>query len=204
MNDDTDITAAEISAKRSARHITAAQVTAAAAIVTSILALAVSLYETRIMRSWQQASTQPIVELRFNINITGNQATMDFNLRNMGQGAAYIEGIRASIGDETDQNLEQILNAWNASPITKTLVSNKAVYVGYLEPNGEKTPASLRADFGEISLLERSEHWNYFDAESDKTNIQICYCSVFDQCWINDFKTRERAKAVATCPDDFN
>lgn len=203
MNEDTDISLEDVSSERKTRHVTAAQITAAVAIVTSLLALAVSIYETRIMRSWQQASTQPIVELSFEINITRNEPVMSFNLKNMGQGAAYIEGIRTSIDSEDTHILEQILKAWNASSATKAIVSEKMPYRGYLEPNGESQPASATVKFGEISFEERSKHWSFFEAISSETTIQVCYCSVFDQCWIDDFKTRERAQPVANCPDDF-
>ncbi|MEL6687183.1 MAG: hypothetical protein AAFP97_06155 [Pseudomonadota bacterium] len=188
---------------KSARWPSASQITAVAAILTSLMALAVSLYETRIMRAWQQASTQPIVEIRLDVRVGVNPSNMSFRLINTGQGTAYIEGIRASIDGAPTSGLDDLLEQWNASPISKTLETTELTYIGYLEAGGERIPATTQISFPEASALDPQGHFAFANEMAEKIGVQVCYCSVFDQCWINDYQTRERAKPVSVCPADF-
>lgn len=188
---------------KSSKRITASQVTALAAILTSLMALAVSLYETRIMRAWQQASTQPIVEVRFDANLGSNPLTFGFRIRNMGQGAAYIQGIRADIDGVAAADFGEILSQWNEAPTTGSIQMSNRAYVGYLEPGGERVPATAYVSLTDVDEALLEQHWTYVEGLSGKTSIEICYCSVFEQCWINDFQTRNRAQSVDSCPDSF-
>lgn len=205
MNDDTDITEEKISAKRSARHITAAQVTAAAAIVTSILALAVSLYETRIMRSWQQASTQPIVQFDFDIKFLGDPISGTIDLRNMGQGAAYVEGVKLTYEDKPVENLETLVNLWSDPTKIKGMRNERKSARGYLGPQDSLTILSLNLDIvDDIAFTERLGHGQNFAENIGKSNVSVCYCSVFERCWISDMTEQSRAKPVDVCPADYS
>lgn len=194
---------ADSSSTESTRRLTASQITAVAAILTSLMALAVSLYETRIMRAWQQASTQPIVEVRLDANLGGDPLTFEFRVRNMGQGAAYIQGIRADVDGEPVEGFGDILTTWNSLPTTEALQTSNRAYVGYLEPGGERIPSTVNVSLITADQASVEQHWTALESLSDKTSIQICYCSVFEQCWINDFQTRNRAQSVDSCPDSF-
>jgi len=183
--------------------ISAAQVTAAAAIVTSVLALVVSVYETRIMRSWQQASTQPIIEIQLDFELLAKPIEIDLHLKNMGQGTAYVQGMKITFdGDTIETNtLGQYWPGRSAKGQKKW--ENRA-YRGYLGPGDLKHPMSVTwtpppAEEGKLGL----EYVQTLNAQFKKTEISVCYCSVFERCWISDFKTQSRAKLVPVCPADY-
>ncbi len=183
--------------------VSAAQVTATAAIVTSIVALAVSIYETRIMRSWQQASTQPIVEIQLETAPLATPVIIDIYLKNMGQGTAYVQGIKATYEDEIIEfkTLPQYWPGQNAEGVKK---SETRPYRGYLGPNDSKHPISINwtpkvEDAQPLSLGHLQELYS----KIEKTEISVCYCSVFERCWISDFKSQSRVKLTPVCPADY-
>lgn len=184
-------------------RITAAQVTATAAIVTSVIALAVSIYETRIMRSWQQASTQPIVEIQLETAPLDTPVILDIYLKNMGQGTAYVQGIKATYEDEVIhfKTLPQYWPGQNAGGVKKSEIRP---YRGYLGPNDSKHPITINwtPRAAEESLLGLG-HLQELYSKIEKTEISVCYCSVFERCWISDFKSQSRVQLVPVCPADY-
>ena len=204
MSREPDINAADQTAKRTARHVTAAQVTAAAAIITSILALAVSLYETRIMRSWQQASTQPIVQFDLDIDFLSDPIVGQVDLRNMGQGAAYIEGINLKYDDEQVGNITDLVNQWiNPAAIKGKRNEHKAAR-GYLGPQDSLTILTMNMKLrDDLSFADRLKNSQKFANNMARSTISVCYCSVFERCWISDMTEQSRAKPVDVCPADY-
>jgi hypothetical protein len=49
------------------------------------------------------------------------------------------------------------------------------------------------------STAKNADLWSKFNVERDKISVRVCYCSVFDECWIGS-GTTTKATLVATCP----
>ena len=48
-----------------------------------------------------------------------------------------------------------------------------------------------------------ADTWSRFDEERLKLKVRICYCSVFEDCWIAD-SGNDRATPVKQCPADWH
>lgn len=204
MSDDVD-TDIVITRLKTKRGLSAAQITAAAAILTSLLALGVSIYETRIMRAWQQASTQPIVEIRFQTNYIGTPITGEITLENMGQGTAFVEGLKINQNGEAVADLGDLISLWQPTELPLVKRGERNIYRGYLGPSEKKTPLTFSwALPDDTSFQQRMAVGQSFAESVSQTDISVCYCSVFERCWITEFKSQSRAQAVDACPSGYN
>jgi len=69
---------------------------------------------------------------------------------------------------------------------------------------GNTASSILRAgdhtDFLNVpSTPANKDFWSKFNVERDKITVRVCYCSVFDECWIGS-GTTTKATPVAACP----
>ena len=70
---------------------------------------------------------------------------------------------------------------------------------------GAVAPTVLRAgDTEEFISLERleenSDAWQRLNAARMEIRMRVCYCSVFDECWVTDLR-QNVPKRVSSCPD---
>jgi hypothetical protein len=68
---------------------------------------------------------------------------------------------------------------------------------------GSTAPSILRAgdhsDFFSVpSTPKNVDLWNRFNVERDKITVRVCYCSVFNECWVGSGTTTQ-ATPVAAC-----
>lgn len=136
------------------------------AIVVSVCALVVSFYQARIMRETQKAAVWPFVEI-----LPSNTATESFlGIYNKGTGPAIIKSVTLSIDDQS-------FTTWNAlfdhvAPDDTIPFAWSTVRGRVLAPNDvvkaiELQPENARKVGAAISSLQ----------------FELCYCSVYDDCW---------------------
>lgn len=154
------------------------------AVIVSLSALGVSVYETSIlskqselMREQQKASVWPYLEMNGDYYF-GEKTKVNFSFENKGVGPAKIESFEILINGEKLSGYDEINS-----------------YIKKLIPNADQTNVSLRTING---VLAANESVQVFDLESDGSkevyqiirdlNFQykICYCSIYDDCWFLD------------------
>jgi hypothetical protein len=69
---------------------------------------------------------------------------------------------------------------------------------------GRLAPSILRAGehsdfYAVVGNPKNMDLWRKFNAERDNITVQVCYCSVFDECWRGS-GTTTHANRVASCP----
>lgn len=165
-------------------------VVALAAVVVGICALFVSFVQVQIMREEQHTSVLP--RLRIEQHYSEGQY-LRLLLVNNGLGPAVVKNVRMSIDEEP-------ATTW--SEVTETLVPDHTpgdLSLTYI--NGQILPAGEMVTF--FSSLDTTFTEQLVD-QMGRLVIQICYCSVYEDCWsmvrAYEQRTSSEPEGVRACP----
>lgn len=158
-----------------------------------VVALYAALNEADSVRKQQQASVWPHIRVRdMNIGVVG-QERFDVIVGNRGIGPAVVKYVSAVIDGE-----EKL--SWN--DIVKPLVgeqrfgmSTESVIGAVIAPNEDITIVSVEAQYSSAEIVKAFRDL----VRSERANLIICYCSVFDDCRRVDAKVNETVH-VDACP----
>lgn len=148
------------------------KIIAISAIVISVSALVVSVYEATLMRKAQRAATWPYIEI---LPDKLNNEYFALKVNNTGVGPARIKDFKITLdGFEMDEKTfrDSLVNyLGNNVGITWSTVSGRVL------------PAEKKITF--LKFSDTTAYWKVIPL-SRKMSISLCYCSVFDQCWISN------------------
>lgn len=166
---------------------------ALAAGVVGFSALGVSVYEAYLMREQQRASVWPIVEA-WSFHMSGEG--FGVNVANKGIGPALLRLVEVSVEGQPKHSWGQLFGDLLD---TESVAYNMAAISGNVLAAGEA-----------LTIFQVAPEHNskaYHDA-SERVSLRICYCSVFDECWVlqlDNLKAgvplTERADECAVDPD---
>ena len=139
---------------------------ALSAILVSLCALGVSLYEARIMREQQRAAVWPYVEILPSNNSEGSS----LNLYNKGTGPAKIQAVTVSNDGTHWKNWQELLDA---------LPGENSIRFRYSTMNGRVLASNDALEAIRMSAKDAATIGPYLQ----NIDISICYCSVYDDCW---------------------
>ena len=161
------------------------------AVIIGLCALAVSLYETSLMRSEQRAAVVPILELgrSYNYSVTDpSRNRLSFIAENVGIGPARVIDFRVTIDAEFH-------TTWDDAIRTLAGAEDRISY-SMSTINGRTIPPDRRIEMFNLSDLE------YLDAileDFERVDFMACYCSVFDECWTTKMTTFGASEPVEGC-----
>lgn len=173
------------------------------AVIISFMALIVAYYQTRMAQDTQKASVLPIIQVDMGYNHETPPLTFEIKLTNSGVGIAYIQRVRPTINGQSAADYTDLQNAVmnGRMRMNATLVERPGA--GYL-PAGESL-IPWQYNWGGVS--ERNEILAYlrgtYGPPMQGVDVEVCYCSVFNDCWETSYENKGKPKPVATCgPDD--
>ena len=164
-----------------ARRFSPDMIAALSAVVIGVSALGVSLYQSILMRgqqdimqAQQHAMVWPYVEIGPNYDETG----FSLGVTNRGIGPARIQALRVTV-DSTpvrfwDDGLAVLLGG---EPEAQPAFGWSSVSGRVLSPGDDVTAFVLSPDNGAEALY----------ATLYRVGGEVCYCSVYDQCWTIEF-----------------
>jgi hypothetical protein len=179
---------------------------AIAALVTSVTSIWLSLSQGDEMARLVQAQSWPYLE--YVSSNTGNDGApeIDVMVRNAGVGPAKVESFAISYDGKPVKGWAQLIAACcvpEGTPRDKidlpALTDNRMI-------SGKLISRVLRAS-DSLTLLHlpktdaNAPLWTRLDGARFKLQLSICYCSVFDECWISDLRSTTQ-QPVKTCPAD--
>jgi hypothetical protein len=137
------------------------------AMLVGTCALVVSIFEVRIMREEQRANAWPRVEAFVN---TGSEFVM--RLTNKGFGPAMIQGVVVTLDGQPIKDWHQIMigifgdsTDFTQAKITDTVLAPQDNLEIFKPSSSDSASARVLSD------------------STGRIGIQICYCSVYDDCW---------------------
>ncbi len=163
------------------------------AVIIGVCALAVSLYETSLMREEQRAAVVPLLELGRSYYLTGaddaeDKSRLILHAENVGIGPAKVLDFRVTVDGEPK-------TSWQAA-MSALLSSNESIAYGQSTINGRTIPPDRT-----VRMFDLNDTGLTGDliAEFDRLDFEACFCSVFDECWTTKYSTFGAASPVDTC-----
>ena len=153
------------------------------ALATSFFALSLSAYQarlmneqTRLMQSQSRASVWPYVAIGYRINDEGESRGYTWQISNDGVGPARIESVTMTLDGKPVRHWRELFHA---------LFGDAGVPATYSQVYGRVLPPSTNREttIDALHLLDMAQAKAFFAAQ-DRIDMTICYCSVYDDCWI--------------------
>lgn len=174
-----------------------AQIGTASALAFSMLALATSIYQTGLMQSQTElmqkqsrASVWPYLSLGENSTNKRGEEAFTWRIDNNGVGPARIESVVVSVDGKPYTTWAKAYHA---------LSPDLPFHGAQSSANGVVLPPSLNRETT-IEMFKPSDAAlarATIDGK-DRFGIQVCYCSVYDECWVAKLSERH-PRAVQRC-----
>jgi hypothetical protein len=176
------------------------------ALAISVAALILAVIHGRAMERMADANDRlvkanswPFLEYSTG-DIHGRSKTIEMRIRNVGVGPARVSGFEVFWRGQPIRDHEELLSRCCGARLP-TPAPN------YDQVDDRVLPALAAADFIYLPLGKPSEAvWRRLEKERLNVTARICYCSVFDECWIAHLSATEptRQAAVDHCPNPAN
>jgi len=164
-------------------------------IVTGSIALYAALTEADASRKQQEAAVWPMLQMAITDYDTENQeAIFNISARNAGIGPARIAAFRVTVDGVAQSD-------WDETFMTLAGSSEnvlRSYFIGRVISADEEVDLVLAR--GEVA---RAALKKIYDGEA-RLEWDVCYCSVFDKCWMSSNKGStwlKPATPVEQCPD---
>lgn len=183
----------------SIRIATTQTVLAVIGMVTGLIALYAALEQADANRKQLQAAVWPALQIGFNnFDRQKNTRVFRFVVSNVGNGPARIRSVEISVGGRPQKDWAGAMAAAAGLAEDEFLTSflrGRVVRSGEsIEALSLEEPAATKLFTG----LERA-------GEGHGVSWKMCYCSVFDDCWISSGSLSgdggDRVVTTKSCPD---
>lgn len=162
------------------------------ALVASAMAVFMAWDQSRVMRAQQHGAVFPVLQVDGFVSTTPETAQMGVRVSNSGVGPALIEDVKLFRGDEELSGFDAYrARLPDGADISWTGLAGRA-----LAPGEEIEPLRIAWERDAIPaaiLNDTAKEWG-------SLSVVICYCSVFDRCWLTRGVGTSRADRVEACP----
>lgn len=179
---------------------------ALAALVTSVTSIWLSLSQGDEMARLVQAQSWPYLEYESSNTGDNGAPVIDILIRNAGVGPAKVESFSISYDGKPARGWTSLIALCCVPPETPRDQLDMPTLTDHKMISSKLITRVLRASDSAILLhLPKTDAnaplWTRLDDARFKLQLSICYCSVFDECWVSDMRTTTQQR-VKTCPVD--
>lgn len=165
------------------RGLRIAEVGSFAAVALSVLALVTSAYQTRLMQAQTElmqtqsrASVWPYVTIGKNEDTIAGRESFVWRADNNGVGPARIQSVQVLLDGKPYRNWKELFAALGPGQEFHGQTSSL---------NGLVLPPSLNRETTiEMVKPDTPERAKVFLEAQQRMSIEVCYCSVYDECWV--------------------
>jgi hypothetical protein len=170
------------------------------AILIGVIALFVAWDQARVMRNQQHASVWPVISS--DLTVSGDETTrfVEFEVANAGVGPALIESVSIMIDGEEVARWIEVMNGLFGDSIRGAMNFNGDDIEGSVIAAGE-TVSVMKGEWESREAVDaafKQVAQGYFSGDTAEIYLRVCYCSVFDRCWITN--ASGRPDRIETCP----
>lgn len=176
--------------RRALLRVDGSRVVAIAALITNVAAVWIAWDESRIIRRSQRAAFMPIVQPTVEFELEKDSkdqldAELRLELHNVGSGVARIEGGRFTIDGEPVKRFQRILDGLFGDELSPDILLTGGSLPTYLPASQEHVVLAFSlprsaGKRGELADYVQSE----FSRRIESLGLEVCYCSLFDECWV--------------------
>ena len=167
------------------------------AVFVAFMSLLVARTQTQMAQETQKAQILPIIDIDLGYNTSGSPLTLSVNLDNVGVGLADIRSVEAFVnGEPADETTFK-------SSVMSPNMSDWADVVDGESVNYLRAGDSVITHSYVISNPYQARANDYFSGKLGVplagADIEVCYCSVFEDCWTIRFVDRKPPEPTKTC-----
>ena len=160
------------------------------AVLMSIVSIFIAVHHGQTMERLVEANSWPNISYSTGNELPGQPRTITLALRNTGVGPARIDSFEVFYEDKPVRNFPELLRACCDASSTNFAMSLV---------RDEVLPARDEIDFATFSAGPNTPKvWEALNAQRFGVRVRVCYCSVFEECWVKDSRVA-RPSPVAQC-----
>jgi hypothetical protein len=189
---------------RKTGHRLADLAVAFSALFVSLCSLGIALHHGRTMQRLVEANSRPFIQITAGTGPRGADSDRSriftVLISNPGAGAARVERFSILVDDKPVKDIgEALLRLAGLPADTKEesallgSMSYSEIAPSYLKAGSEQVVLSWPRTAANASVWDKDAA-----AGSERVKFEACYCSIFDECWIENSHTF-RPTAVAAC-----
>jgi hypothetical protein len=188
---------------RKTGHRLADLAVAFSALFVSLCSLGIALHHGRTMQRLVEANSRPFIQITTsNGQPAADSASQALTvlISNPGAGAARVERFSILVDGQPVKDISEALLRLAGLPGNSPQQSSvlgpmtySAVAPSYLKAGSEQTVLRWPRTASNASIWDKDAA-----AGSNRVKFEACYCSIFDECWIENSHTF-RPTAVASC-----
>lgn len=173
----------ESQTNQTARRLRFSEIGSFAALAFSLLALVTAIYQTRLMQSQTElmqvqsrASVWPYISIGFSYFDGGDNPGFTWHVDNNGVGPALIKSVTLTLDGRPIRNWDEVF------PI---LFGHGEARASEVSINGTVLPPSTNREttVAAIHIGDLTQARRFYEAH-DRFKMSICYCSVYNECWV--------------------
>lgn len=155
---------------------------AVTALVTSLSSIAIAVHHSHIMAMLVEANSIPYMQGGFSDVTPEGQQVLSLDLLNRGVGPAHERSLRVKVGHTYVRTVRELISA-SLGP-EQTAKSRDVLRVMWNRVPTRFIPGGQsQAVFRIARTADNAQFWDLLAKDSDRWDIEYCYCSVFEQCW---------------------
>lgn len=164
--------------------------TSGLALAVSVFALAIGTWQTRLMQGQARASVWPYLSIGYTYSSDTDENAFIWRVDNNGVGPARVQRVSLTLDGHPMKHWTDVLIALGFKG--KLHLSTSSI-------SGEVIPPSLNRETAiEAIHINDRDVGAAFKNAVERFKMDICYCSVYDDCWIAHWQ-RNGADAVPRC-----
>jgi hypothetical protein len=189
---------------RKTGHRLADMAVAFSALFVSLCSLGIALHHGRTMQRLVEANSRPFIQITTSNGHPAGDSTFSqaftVLISNPGAGAARVERFSILVDDKPAKNIGEALLRLAGLPADTKEESAVLGPMTYLEI----APSYIKAgsDQPVLNWPRTASNASVWDKDAaagfQRVKFETCYCSIFDECWIENSRTF-RPTAVASC-----
>jgi hypothetical protein len=176
-------------------------VIAITALVTSVSSIAIAIHHGHVMEMLVQANSFPYMQAGFSDVTPEGKDVLSLDLLNRGVGPAHEESLRVRVGPAYVRTVSELFAASlgaehyaKAQPVLRPMrnqVRTRFIPGGQSQSVFSLPRTAENTQFWELLAKDNAERWD----------VELCYCSVFQECWDIHSKLQEPVR-VKWCRRD--
>ena len=163
---------------------------AVAGVFTGAVALYAALNESDAVRKQQRAGVLPYVTVGVSRATGGDEPYFGYRVFNSGIGPGRIAAMRVSVDGEAKQTWRDVLETYFPGGEHRYYYDQAAGRM--ISPGTNFSIFNISGDLDRIRSLS---------VGAERIRIEMCFCSVFEECWNVSEDMIESPQPVKQCPD---
>ena len=175
---------------------------ALSAFFVSLVSLGLAIHNGRTMERLVAANSYPDLEFEYGNGYDlhdgrGERPAIYLSLRNTGIGPARVHSLELPFNQRPVTNLRSLLELCCTREPADALPKTSYRLSG--DVRGAMLPAGRDLNLFAWPRPEADPRWARLEAAYLQIGARVCYCSVFDECYVRDSARREPGR-VRACP----